>query len=200
MNNSSKFEMCADEPISFSTTDNKRTISGYAAVFYDPANPGSTYKPEKNVELRIHRGAFDSVLRNPGEIQALLFHDWNRPIGALGQNMRLGVDTKGLRYEIDLPNNHDGKDAWESVGGNGGPRLIRGMSFTSNRGFDKWSKENNVDVLTFYRWDSLDEITLTNKPAFVGTSVSFSADLAKFVQRERQLEYVRKINEQIGKK
>lgn len=194
-----KTNLYTPNTLSFDTSDGRRRISGYAAVFYDPADAGSTYSPQEGVQLRIARGAFDAALRKPEKIQALMYHDKGRPVGMYGENLQLEADYKGLRFSLDLPNTTDGNDAWELVGGNGGPRIIKGMSFTANRGYDKWTKENGLDVLTFVRWADLTEVTLTPSPAFVGTSVSWSEEAAAFVRREAKLHEVTELLNKLKK-
>lgn len=195
-----KLELFTPHTISFSTEGGKRTVTGRVALYYDKAVAGSAYNPEKNVEFRIARGAFDHALKNPQGIAALMFHDWNRPVGIYGENLSFETDHLGLIAKLDLPNTIEGNNAWEQFGANGGPRLIKGMSFTSNRGYDKWTKEGDTDVLTFYRWADLQEVTFTNRPAFKGTSISWSDEASKFAARERKFEIAAQYLKEINKK
>jgi HK97 family phage prohead protease len=74
----------------------RRTITGHAATF------GDWYAVD-NFEERIAPGAFDDVLGH--DVVALVNHDMSSvPLGrTLSGTLRLSVDDKGLRYDIDPP-------------------------------------------------------------------------------------------------
>lgn len=89
-------------------------LVGYAARFFDPANPETTQIRigPKAVE-RLMPGALDNITR---DVVALAQHDQARPLGRQSAGtLRLQVDQVGLRFEVDLPNNTDGQDVGESV-------------------------------------------------------------------------------------
>lgn len=90
--------------------DGKRTISGYAAVFYDPADPGTEYRLWDDCVERILPGAFDRAVRED-DVRGLFNHEDSQILGRTASGtMRLSVDKRGLRYEIDAPDTQCARD------------------------------------------------------------------------------------------
>ena len=78
--------------------ENGRTvIRGYAAVFESPSQDlGGFYEI-------VERGAFDDVMQASPDVFGKYNHE--RVIGRTSSGtMRLMIDERGLRYEIDPPN------------------------------------------------------------------------------------------------
>lgn len=71
-------------------------ITGYGAVF------NSLSEPMWGFREIIAPGAFDDVLSD--DVRALFNHDRNFVLGRNGKTLRLSVDERGLKYEIDAPN------------------------------------------------------------------------------------------------
>jgi uncharacterized protein len=89
-------------------------IVGYAAVFYNPSDPGTEYRLMDDVVERIMPGAFARALRED-DVRGLFNHD-GLPLGRTGAGtMRLSVDAKGLRYEIDPPDTTAARDLLASL-------------------------------------------------------------------------------------
>jgi HK97 family phage prohead protease len=175
--------------ISFSEADGKRTVQGYFAVFYDPTNVGTTYRPDSKVEMRINPGALDQTLAAGNNVYALWSHDWKEPLGdTTSGTLKIGADSKGYSFSLTLPRTTRGNDAWILAQ----DRIVRGMSFTAARhpGGDKWSKsQDGRDILTFYRFGQLTEVTITPNPAFKGTNL-FAAEAHDFSDRQMRKEIV----------
>lgn len=78
-------------------------LTGYASVFYNPADPGTQYQLWDNVYERIDPKAFDVAVRED-DVVALYNHN---PDHVLGRNksgtLKLSIDERGLHYEIDPP-------------------------------------------------------------------------------------------------
>ncbi len=90
--------------------DGKRTITGYAAVFYDANDPGTEYRLWDDVVERILPGAFDRAVRED-DVRGLFNHDDSLMLGrTTSGTMRLSVDKRGLRFEIDPPDTTAAKD------------------------------------------------------------------------------------------
>ncbi|HEX4612079.1 MAG TPA: HK97 family phage prohead protease [Urbifossiella sp.] len=91
------------------------TITGYAAVFYDPSDPGTEYRLYDDLVERIMPGAFDRALRED-DVRGLFNHDDNLILGRTAAGtMRLSVDRRGLKYEIDPPDTTTARDLLESL-------------------------------------------------------------------------------------
>lgn len=85
-------------------------IVGYAAVFYRASDPGTVFALSDDVEERILPGAFDRAIRED-DVRALFNHDASLILGRnTSGTLRLSVDAKGLRYEIDAPDTHTAHD------------------------------------------------------------------------------------------
>lgn len=79
-----------------------RFISGYAAVFYRPGEPGTEYRLGPDTIERIAPTAFNRAIRERHDVRGLFNHDSNMLLGRTASGtMRLSVDSTGLRYEID---------------------------------------------------------------------------------------------------
>lgn len=112
----------------------KKTIGGYAVKYNSPTLMRDRWGDEFLEE--ISSGAFDKSLQNRNQ-KALWNHDTSKPLGSVSVGtLRFNSDTSGLNYDIDLPNNTYGNDAYESV--------QRGDVDGSSFGFicidDIWSK------------------------------------------------------------
>ncbi len=104
-------------------------IQGYAAVFY---NGESTHEFQlgeyagRDYVERIMPSAFDLALQRPDDVVGLFNHDPDNVLGRLDAGtLRLEVDRRGLRYEIDPPDTQVGRDV-AALQGRGD---LRGSSF-----------------------------------------------------------------------
>jgi hypothetical protein len=90
-------------------------IAGYAAVYYDPANPGTEFKLWSDAVERIMPGAFDRAVKED-DVRALFNHQPSMILGrTVPGTLRLSVDSKGLRYEIEPPDTQIGRDLVTSI-------------------------------------------------------------------------------------
>lgn len=81
------------------------TLHGYALLF-DEATDLRDFREV------VTRTALDGVIER-ADVRALFNHDANLVLGRSPQTLRLEVDERGLRYEIDLPNTQAGRDVAE---------------------------------------------------------------------------------------
>lgn len=145
-------------------TDSGITVSGYAAVFNEQTQSVGF------AEI-IRPGAFQRSINGTGNIRALYQHDDNLLLGTTQANtLRLKEDTRGLVFELDLPNTSVGRDVLELVK----RRDIAGCSF----GFYVKEERNQNGVRELLDVDLL-EITLTATPAYQQTSVAVRSDNRK---------------------
>lgn len=111
-----------------------RTIQGYAAVFFD-GTPATEYELAPKIVERVMPGAFDKTLREDN-ILALLNHDRNLVLGrTTSRTLRLSVDQRGLKYEIDLPESR--RDVFELIA----RRDVAGASFGFGVMAEAWKSE-----------------------------------------------------------
>lgn len=91
----------------------KKTIGGYAVKYNTPTLIRDRWGDEFLEE--ISAGAFDKSLKERNQ-KALWNHDTSKPLGSVtAGTLRFNSDASGLNYDIDLPNNSYGNDAYESV-------------------------------------------------------------------------------------
>lgn len=96
--------------------DGSKMITGYGAVFYNASDPGTQYELWPGCFERIDPRAFDSSLNDQKDIRSLFNHDANQVLGrTTAGTMRLSVDLKGLRYEVDVPDTQVGRDLVTSL-------------------------------------------------------------------------------------
>lgn len=123
--------------------DGGSVIVGYGAVFYDPAVAGSQYELWEDMQERIMPGAFDRALREQHDARGLFNHDPSYLLGRVGSGtMRLSVDAKGLRYEIDVPDTQVGRDVVTSI--QRGDLSGSSFAFVSLR--TVWIEENGLMI------------------------------------------------------
>lgn len=140
-------------------------ITGYAAVFDSPSGDIGGYTET------IDPHAFDGIIHARGLDVACLFN--HKPDNLLGRTkshtLRLGVDSRGLHYECDIPNTNLGVDVYELV--------KRGDVCTSSFGFvckrDEWRLDSGGQpqrrILEF---DTLIDVSPVTFPAYPTTSAA----------------------------
>ena len=90
--------------------DEPTKIIGYAAVFYKSDDKGTEYRIADDFVERIAPGAFTSAIASD-DVRALFNHDVNMLLGRnTSGTLKLQEDSRGLRYEIDIPDTQLGKD------------------------------------------------------------------------------------------
>jgi uncharacterized protein len=140
--------------------EGKRTLVGYAAVFNSDAVIGDSF-----VE-RIAPGAFDRTIG--GDVLALYNHDMGRVLGRTKSGtLRLSVDTRGLKVEIDVPETMDGRDLWTLVERGD----ISGMSFGFSVTKQEWDETGDMPKRTILEAE-LYEVTATANPAYADTTLA----------------------------
>ncbi|WP_376742191.1 HK97 family phage prohead protease [Ensifer canadensis] len=140
-------------------TEEKRTLVGYAAIFNSDTTISDYF-----VE-RIAPGAFAETIT--GDIRALVDHDTAKVIGRTrSRTLRLSEDTRGLRVEIDIPNNTVGNDLWVSVE----REDISGMSFGFRVTKQEWDESGDMPVRTI-RGVELFEVSAVAFPAYDDTTI-----------------------------
>lgn len=139
-------------------------LTGYAAVFNKLSQDLGGFVEQ------IRAGAFSKSLTYGDPIRALYEHDNNKLLGnTRSGTLKLFEDTKGLRFELDLPATTYAQDLGVLVERGD----IAGMSFgfTVPPGGDNW--EVRSGVLTRDLIDvRLSEITVTANPAYLDTEVA----------------------------
>jgi len=88
----------------------KRTITGYAARYNVLSGDLGGFRE------RIAPGAFKRILGASPDTVALVNHDASKVLGrTTSGTLRLSEDSRGLKFECDLPNTETGRSTYESV-------------------------------------------------------------------------------------
>lgn len=156
----SNFEKRGHLGVETRAEDGKRTLAGYAALFNSDTTIGDYF-----VE-RIAPGAFDAALTS--DVRALVDHDTGRVIGRTKSGtLRLAVDSRGLKVEIDIPDTRDGNDLWVLVERGD----ISGMSFGFRVTRQEWDETGELPVRTIMEVE-LYEVSAVAFPAYDDTSLA----------------------------
>lgn len=137
-------------------------LVGYGAVFNSPTRISEGGRDFTEV---IKPGAFRSALASNGDVVATYNHNPEKLLGRTASGtLRLQEDTKGLRFELDLPDTPTGNELRALVARGD----IRGASFTFmvRRGGEAW--DGSTRTLTDLHLIELGPVTF---PAYEATSV-----------------------------
>lgn len=156
-----------------SRDDAPPTLTGYAAVFDQETVIGDFFREV------VDRSAFDEALARPDDVRALVNHDASMILGrSTAGTLRLAIDERGLRYEVDLPDTSYARDLAASV--------ARGDVSQSSFGFrvteDSWERPKTPTELPLRRIRAVElyDVSPVTYPAYDTTSVSTRArDLAE---------------------
>ena len=168
MDGSSELErrLIAEQPgLEVKADENGRTvIRGYAAVFESPSQDLGGF-----VEI-VERGAFDDVMRSNPDVFGKYNHE--RVIGRTSSGtMRLFVDDRGLRYEIDPP--RSAADLVELISRGD----IRGSSFAfrSRPADEAWQRDANGRMIRrIKKFSFLGDAGPVDTPAYLATETYVS--------------------------
>jgi len=163
------------EDMEVRSEEGKPTIlRGYAAVFEKLSVPLFGFRE------KIRKGAFAKSLEK-NNIKALWNHNSDFPLGSTkGGTLKLEEDDKGLRFELELPDNSWGRDAEIAVR----RKDVDGVSFGFNVNKDEWDRSNEKGPIRTLVDVNLIEISPTPFPAYPATSVN-----ARSVLTEQGIDY-----------
>jgi len=139
-------------------------LSGHAAVFGQYADLGS------NLET-LAPTAFDRVLKDPStDVRALFNHDPSLLLGRQGAGtLRIGTDSQGLEFDVDLPNTSLGNDLRELVGRGD----LDGASFAFLEGTADWTRSaDGRPVQNHTSVSRLMDVSPCTFPAYEGAAVA----------------------------
>ncbi|OFV69404.1 HK97 family phage prohead protease [Acetobacterium wieringae] len=142
--------------------EDQKTIGGYALRYNQPTRIIDWWGDEFLEEFA--RGAFDESIQQR-TVKALWNHDTSSPLGSTKSGtLRFNDDAEGLNYDVDLPGNTWGTDAYESV--------MRGDVDGSSFGF--FTKEEKWSVVD-YEGKKIDKRTITRAELIEVSPCTFPA-------------------------
>lgn len=151
------------------TTDGKRKIGGYAAVFNSLSVVLWDFREE------IAPGAFaDAIAQN--NVRALWNHDTNEVLGASANGtLFLAEDATGLRFELELPDTQRGRDAYTLI--ERGDVSQMSFGFRSLPDGSEWRiDEDGMYIRRLLKADLL-EVSPVTFPAYPATSVGVRSEI-----------------------
>lgn len=141
--------------------EGRAVLAGHAAVFNSSSSDLGGFR-----EI-VAPGAFAQTITED-DIRALFNHD---PNYVLGRNrsgtLRLNEDSRGLAFEIDLPDTQTARDLATSIERGD----ISGNSFGFQTVEDRWERTENVDVRTLIKV-RLYDVSPVTYPAYPQTDVA----------------------------
>lgn len=179
-------------PVRIEQRDNgQKVLVGYAAVFYDPNDPGTEFRLQPNLWERVGRTAFDETLASGEDLIAAVNHNPSQLLGRRSSGtLRISKDDTGLRYEVDIPDTQVGHDLVVMV--ERGDMV--GSSFRFVDAKSKWSDSGSRSTRELVGL-KLRDVGPVTEPAYTATSVSLRSDeeaeIAKeleMLQRDHQIE------------
>lgn len=155
-------------------------IEGYAAVFYRKGDVGTEYRLDTDIVERIAPGAFQRAIDEQHDARALFNHDKNFILGRVeAGTLRLSVDERGLRYEIDVPDTTAGRDVVTSIERGD----LSGSSFAFDVRGVRWTEEGRTLVRNLEDLDVFDVGPVT-MPAYAGTTTGLRSEDREELDRE----------------
>ena len=144
------------------------TLGGYAAVFYNPSDPGTEFELSPGIVERLDPHCFDEFLRSSGDVVALWNHDANNLLGRRSSNtLTLRSDATGLRYAVITPATTLGRDLTALVA----RRDVRGASFGFVADRVTWHEERGLAIRTIES-ATLVDVSLVTHPAYRATTAT----------------------------
>lgn len=167
------------------TEGERRTIGGYAVRYNSPTVITDRWGDQWLEEFST--GAFDESIATRSQ-KALWNHDTSKPLGSCKANtLRFNPDVMGLNYDVDVPNNSWGNDAYESVQRGD----VDGSSFGFRALEDVWSRityEGKEMLKRSIIKAELFEVSPCTFPAYGDSEISCrSKDTFKESEQEKEL-------------
>lgn len=168
-------------------SDTGSVIEGYAAVFYRAEDPGTEYRFADDdvgeVRERVMPGAFDRALAQRHDVRGLFNHDKGAILGrASSGTLRLSVDERGLKYEIDVPDTQVGRDTVTSI--ERGDLSGSSFAFSTPHGGSRWRRDEPGSVVRELRDLDLFDVGPVTFPAYESTTTSTRDAESQSLRRE----------------
>lgn len=159
------------------------TLGGYAAMF----NSRTTLW--EGFDEIIVPNAFSKTLSEQGDVRCLFNHDWSKVLGRTKSGtLRLFEDERGLKFEVDIPNNSYANDLVES--------MERGDINQCSFGFFITKEELDWDsdpVLRTILEVELYEVSIVSIPAYDDTEAAVMRGKQEKNAIETRLKLIKKI-------
>jgi len=150
-----------DQPVEIrAEADGKKKIVGYAAMYN--AKSSLIYGMFEEI---IAPGAFDGA--DMSDVRALFNHDPNLVLGRTKSGtLKLSVDERGLRYEIDPPDTQDARDLMVKIARGD----ISQSSFAFTISEDEWDESAEPIQRRILKFSAVRDISPVTYAAYPDTS------------------------------
>ena len=158
--------------------EGRDVVVGHAAVFNSLSEDLGGFRE------KIMPNAFDDVLDN--DVRAYFNHDPNYLLGRVSAGtLRLSVDEKGLKYELDIPNTTAGRDLKENL--KNGNITQSSFAFTLGKDGDSWERnEEGGDIRIINKIDRLYDVSPVSLPAYPSADNLALAVRSNFMDKENK--------------
>lgn len=156
-------------------------LVGYAAVYFRSGIPGTQFELWPGMMERIREGAFDEAI-NRDDVRGLFNHDTNFLLGRTSSGtLHLSTDSRGLKYELDLPDTQAGRDV--AVSAERGDLSGSSFAFGVREGGSRFTKDGDTEVRELTNLQLFD-VSPVVFPAYSATSVSARSEDIETVKLE----------------
>ncbi len=146
-------------------------IVGYAAMFYNAADPGTQYQLADDIMERLCPGCFDRAIAED-DVLGLVNHNIDQLLGRVASGtMSLRTDSKGLKYSMELPDTTVGRDLREYLARGD----ITGSSFSFLPLDTKWTEVKGVGMVREVREVQLFDCGPVTMPAYRATTAGLQS-------------------------
>jgi HK97 family phage prohead protease len=155
------------DTIEVRTEGEKSVILGYAATFNTESRNLGGFREV------VRPGAFDRALKEGFDVLARANHDSDQLLGRTSSGtLRLKVDARGLRYEIDVPNTTVGRDTLEYI--RRGDIRESSFAFGLRATKDRWTAKatDGLPLRELVDVDLVDISPVVDQAAYPATQVS----------------------------
>ena len=158
--------------------EGRDVVVGHAAVFNSLSEDLGGFRE------KIMPNAFDDVLEN--DVRAYFNHDPNYLLGRVSAGtLRLSVDEKGLKYELDIPKTTAGRDLKENL--KNGNITQSSFAFTLGKDGDSWERsEDGSDLRIINKVDRLYDVSPVSLPAYPSADNLALAVRSNFMDKENK--------------
>ena len=159
--------------------EGKDVVVGHAAVFNSLSEDLGGFR-----EI-IMPGAFDDILGD--DTRAYFNHDPNFLLGRVSAGtLRLSVDDKGLRYELDIPKTTAGQDLKENLRNGNITQSSFAFTLPSENG-DTWERDaDGKDIRMINKIDRLWDVSPVSLPAYTSANDLALAHRSFFTSKENK--------------
>jgi HK97 family phage prohead protease len=162
-----RFLSAATCPVKIEKRDgNQDILTGYAAVFYQPDDPGTEFQLYSDCKERIMPTAFDRAIREAQDVRCLFNHDPNQILGrSSAGTMKCSVDRRGFVYETVAGDTSIARDVCQHITRGD----VTGSSFSFRVVKQMFASEGDMDIREVHDVDVYDAGPVTF-PAYDSTT------------------------------